>query len=156
MTTARPSIVALGVAALMMSGCDNLVERKSSDQSVSSAAGVDGASTFDIVPAERIALQQQARAGDGEAAYKLALFYGMAGGESGFAGDPRNLREEERWLRLSAKAGFEPGRHSLAVKIGPKDCPTARQMMTEIAEKSSDPQLSKNAQSWLKDDALCK
>ncbi|MBD3734627.1 MAG: hypothetical protein IE934_18180 [Sphingopyxis sp.] len=156
MTTARPSIVTLGVAALMMSGCDNLVERKSSDQSVSSAAGVDGASTFDIVPAERIALQQQARAGDGEAAYKLALFYGMAGGESGVAGDPRNLREEERWLRLSAKAGFEPGRHSLAVKIGPKDCPTARQMMTEIAEKSSDPQLSKNAQSWLKDDALCK
>ena len=156
MTTARPSIVALGVAALMMSGCDNLVERKSSDQSVSSAAGVDGASTFDIVPAERIALQQQARAGDGEAAYKLALFYGMAGGESGVAGDPRILREEERWLRLSAKAGFEPGRHSLAVKIGPKDCPTARQMMTEIAEKSSDPQLSKNAQSWLKDDALCK
>ena len=156
MTTAHPSLIALGAVALMMSGCDNSVERKAADQSLSSAAGVDGASTFDIAPAERIALQKQARGGDGEAAYRLALFYGMAGGESGRAGNPRNSLEEEKWLRLSAKAGFEPGKHSLAVKIGSKDCATARQMMTEIAATSSDSELRENAQYWLEDDALCK
>ncbi|OWQ90607.1 hypothetical protein [Sphingopyxis witflariensis] len=156
MTTAHPSLIALGVAALMMSGCDNSVEHKVGDQSLSSAAGVDGASTFDIAPAERIALQQQARAGNGEAAYRLAVFYGMAGGESGRAGDPRNSLEEEKWLRLSAKAGFEPGKHSLAVKIGSKDCATARHMMAEIAATSSDSELRENAQHWLEDDALCK
>lgn len=140
----------------MIGGCHQSVERKAGDQSLSSAAGGDGASTFDIAPAERIALQQRARAGDGEAAYRLARFYGMAGGESGHAGDPSNLLEEEKWLRLSAKAGFELGKHSLAAKIGSKDCATARQMMTEIAETSGDPELRENAQYWLKDDALCK
>lgn len=156
MIIVHPSLVGLGVAALMISGCNNSVERKASDQSSSSAAGIDGASTFEVAPAERVALQQQARAGNGEAAYRLALFYGMAGGESGRVGDPRNLLEEEKWLRLSAKAGFEPGKHSLAVKIGPKDCSTARQMMAEIAETSGDPELRENAQYWLTDGALCK
>ncbi|MBO9697704.1 MAG: hypothetical protein J7499_16035 [Sphingopyxis sp.] len=154
--TAQPSLIVLGVAALMTSGCDDSSDRKADAQASSSAAGVDGASPFDISPAERLALQQQARAGDGEAAYRLARFYGMAGGESRRAADPRNLLEEEKWLRLSVEAGFEPGKHSLAVKIGPKDCSTARQMMTEIAETSGDPELRKNARYWLEDDALCK
>lgn len=153
---ARPSFIVLGVAALMMSGCDHSAERKADRQSSRPAIGVDGSSTFDLASADRIALQQRAFAGDGEAAYKLSLYYGMAGGESGVAGDPRNSREEERWLRLSAKAGFEPGKHRFAVKIGPKDCATARQMMTEVAETSGDPELRENARYWLEDDALCK
>jgi TPR repeat protein len=156
MIEARSFFIAPCIAALMMSGCNNSVERKAGDQSFSSAAGVDGVSTFDVAPAERIALQQRARAGDGKAAYRLARFYGMAGGESGRAGDPRNSLEEEKWLQLSAKAGFEPGKHSLAVKIGRKDCSGARQMMTEIAETGSDPELRENARYWLKDETLCK
>jgi hypothetical protein len=142
-------------AAIATGGCDTKPARQTETEAIHSDGGTDTGELFALTPEARRALEDRAKQGDGAAAYRISQHYGMAGGDSGIAGDPKNSAEETRWLKRAAEAGFEPAKFELAVKTGRKDCVAARKMLTELVESGSDATVGKSAQQWLNDEYLC-
>ncbi len=96
-------------------------------------------------------------AGDGEASFRLAQFYGMAGGKDGrtdrdlVVGD--DAVQELRWLEPGASQGQETARFNLAVKLAQsrRDCTRGRAMIEDISRSSSNAETRENAGDWLQD-----
>jgi hypothetical protein len=146
------SVFALGIVT---SGCDADESPQPSATNVEPENGTDTGEQFALTHNGRRALERRAERGDGAAAYRISLHYGMAGGDSGRAGDPDNGVNEDRWLKRAAALGFEPAKLSWAVKTGRRDCTAARQMLAELIETSSDAAMRRSAQEWARDDYLC-
>lgn len=156
-----PFVIGLLVSVCLVAACAEESdfergERKEHSSELRQNEGVDTAASFDLDPSERALLERQAKSGHGDAAFRLALYWGIAGGDIGQAGDPRIGIEEERWLRVAADAGHETAKHNLAVEIAARDCPTARAMLAELAETAADPRTRKSAEHWLRGQYLCR
>lgn len=150
-------VLSIGIlgAAIATGGCDTKPARQPATETIRSNGATDTGELFALTLEERVELERKAQQGDGAAAYRISQHYGMAGGDSGHAGDPKNGAEETRWLKQAAEAGFEPAKFALAVKTGRKDCTAARKMLTDILENGSDATVRKSAEQWLNDDYLC-
>ena len=142
-------------AAIALGGCDPKPARQTETEAIHSDEGTDTGELFALTPEARRALEVRAKQGDGAAAYRISRHYGMAGGDGGNAGDPKNSAEETRWLKQAAEVGFESAKFDLAVKLGRKDCVAARRMLTDLVETGSDAAVRKSAQQWLNDEYLC-
>lgn len=117
------------------------------------ATAVSTATVFGLAPRERADLERAALAGDGEASFRLALFYGMAGGEDGGVHDEdgQDALKERRWLELAAEQGHESGKFNLAVLVAKTDCPRARRMMEQIVRETGDSDTRRSGTYWLED-----
>lgn len=107
---------------------------------------------FDLHPDEMERLSALATAGDADAAFRLANFYSMAGGE----GDPNvndahDQAQERRWLKLAAQQGHRVAKRNLAFNLTKDDCPKARRLMNEIAQSAESPNELREAESLLRD-----
>lgn len=142
-------------AAIALGGCDPKPARQTEAEVIQADRSTDTGELFALTPEARRALEVRAKKGDGAAAYRISQHYGMGGGDSGLSGDPISSAEETRWLKQAAEAGFELAKYELAVKLGRKDCGTARRMLADIVETGSDASLKKSAREWLNDESLC-
>ncbi|MBJ7439807.1 MAG: hypothetical protein JHD35_12380 [Sphingopyxis sp.] len=147
------SAFALAIAG---SGCDADEVPQTAVTNIEPENGTDTGEQFALTHDGRRALERKAEQGDGAAAFQISQHFGMAGGDSGRAGDPENGVNEDRWLKRAAALGFEPAKLSWAVKTGRRDCTAARQMLAELIENSSNAAIRKSAQAWAGDDYLCR
>lgn len=149
---------ALSIGLLMLSvvtgGCDGSQTYDAEQDRAASKEATDTGEVFALTPKTRKLFEQKAARGDSEAALKIALHYGMAGGDNGIT-DPNNSIEEERWLKRAADLGNETAKLNWAVKIGPNNCTLARKTLDGLLASSSDSSIREGAQSWLRDRSLC-
>ena len=144
-------IITFVMAGCVLTSCSNA----SFPPSEYGDQATDTGEIFDLSRSERDALEQAATKGDKNAAYRLAEYWGMVGGESGQAGDPQNTAEEERWLKLASSEGHEPAKLRLATLVANRDCARAREMLAELARSSTDDQMRQSAHTWMQSDSLC-
>jgi TPR repeat protein len=109
----------------------------------------DTGTVYVLTPSEKAEKEALALAGDADAAFRLAQHYGMAGGDTGRAGDPKNAIGEDRWLKVAAANGHGPAQLKLALNVVFEDCAKGRELLRAIAEDSSDPEQQQRAQDWL-------
>lgn len=144
------------VPSIAVSGCNPSSARQDAVESTASEGGLDTGVQFALTPEARRVLERRAEQGDGAAAHRIAQHYGMAGGDSGFAGDPKNSVEEDRWLKRASELGYESAKLSWAVKTGRRDCPGARRMLADLVRNGSNAGIRDAAQAWIDDDYLCR
>lgn len=117
-----------------------------------SIPSADTGAAYTLAAVERERLIRRATNGDAEASFRLAQYYGMAGGEDR---SPRNFahdqREKRRWLSLAASQGHETARLNWAVELSSSDCAGARRIMQEEARAGSTEGHRAAARGWLDD-----
>ncbi len=145
------------LAALMVIGasplaaCDRREPATVQEQPLDEAAtSTSTAVVFDLSPAEKTTLSERALMGDPEASFRMAQYYGLAGGD----GDPNTNDEndrlqERRWLELAATQGHQAAEFNLAVSLTRDDCPRARSMMMKIRSDAESPSQREEAVAWL-------
>jgi TPR repeat protein len=144
----------LTLSAAVCSGDRNTFDH--ADQSHADLeSSADSGTIFALTPEARKALEHAANQGDSEAAFKIAMHYGMAGGDRGIVGDPKNSIEEDRWLKRSAELGNETAELNWAVKQGSRNCALARKTLEDLVKDSVDKAIREGAQSWLQSSSLC-
>jgi len=141
--------------SIAVCGCDGNSINHAEQSRADLEGGADSGTIFALTPEARKALEHAANQGDSEAAFKIAMHYGIAGGDRGIVGDPKSSIEEERWLKRSAELGNETAELNWAVKLGPRNCALARKTLEGLVKESADKAILKGAQSWLEDSSLC-
>lgn len=109
----------------------------------------DTGTAYVLTPAEKAENEALALAGDADAAFRLAQHYGMAGGDTGQAGNLENAIGEDRWLKVAVANGHGPARLKLALNVVDEDCAKGRELLRAIAEESTDPEQQQSALDWL-------
>lgn len=139
--------IAVAIAISLIVGCSEATEP---------AASTDTGVVFYVAPAEQAALERRANAGDAEASFRLAEFYGLSGGPDGRAGGDNSIHELH-WLELAASQGHETAKFNLAAKLihDGRDCARGVALMTAISKQSPSSKTRDSAGYWLQESSQC-
>ena len=153
----RPKALYLALV-VGLAACTNPIGAAQEERNTQATAAdsTDTGEIFDLDNAERLKLERDATNGNSDAAVRLARYWGMAGGVSGRADDPRNSVEDERWLRVAANLGNEKAKIELAVRyVADRDCAAAKQILSEVRRATSSSETRTYADDWLNGSGFC-
>ena len=138
MSCKRSAIFSLTcLAAIAVSACSRPPARETEVE----VEGANSGLVFDLDADELAHLISQAEQGDGDAAFRIANFYSISGGDLQRANDPSIEAATEKWLRLAADNGHETAMFNLAVHIVRKDCEGAQAILRTLIDTTSDGEL---------------
>ena len=94
------------IPALAFLGVVSCVAEPAEEKVDTPAPSTDSGVVFDLRPDERRALEASANAGDSEAAFRLAQYYGISCGPDGRC-DPEDHKQSRAWMQRAASLGHE-------------------------------------------------